>query len=105
MQLSDADRRILQLGRLYGIRVLHENGETIFVSGRSRLRRQSVLWLLQLGYLVAANDGLFGADSAQTILVNITPAPRFTSARSVTHRDSDGFHSALRSRAAVKDLA
>jgi hypothetical protein len=76
-QLSDADRRILQLGRLHGIRVLHEGGETIFVSGRARLRRQSVLRLLQLGYLIAANDGLFGTDSAQTILVNITP-PRLT---------------------------
>jgi hypothetical protein len=71
-QLSDTDREILRQGRRDGIRICHEAGQTVFVCGAKKLRRQTILRLMQLGYLIPASDGLFGGDTAQTLLINIT---------------------------------
>jgi hypothetical protein len=75
-QLSLADHRILHAAGSDGLHVGHENGETVFRIGGRKQRQQSILRLLQLGYLLPADDGLFGDDDAQTLMVNTTAGRR-----------------------------
>jgi hypothetical protein len=72
-QLSPREKWILDCGRHVGVRVCHEAGATVFRCSGQMLARQTVLRLLQLRYLVPAADGLFGADTAQTLLINLVP--------------------------------
>jgi hypothetical protein len=71
--LSARDHKILICGKRDAIRISHEKGETVFYCGSWKLPRQAVLRLWQLGYLIAASDGLF-ATTPQTLLVNSAPA-------------------------------
>jgi hypothetical protein len=73
-QLSGVDCRTLGLARRFGIRMSFERGETLFWAGDVKLRRYTVLRLLQLRYLIAAEDGLF-PGTGQTLLANTTPPP------------------------------
>jgi hypothetical protein len=72
-QLSARDLTILDRGKREGIRISHENGETVFYCGSWKLPRQAVLRLWQVGCLIAARDGLL-PDIPQTLLVNTTSA-------------------------------
>jgi hypothetical protein len=76
-QLSVADHRILGAADRHGLRAGHEAGEPVFRCDGRKLRRQAVLRLLELGYLVNADDRLFEGVGAQTLLVNTTP-PAFS---------------------------
>jgi hypothetical protein len=57
--------------RRFGAQICHEQGETDFWCDDVKLRRQSVLRLPQLRYLIIADDGLL-PGAGQTLLVNAT---------------------------------
>jgi hypothetical protein len=72
-QLTQTDRRILKQAAECGVRICHEGNEVVFRIAGAKQRRESILRLRRLGYLIDANDGLF-ANTTQTLLVNLSAA-------------------------------
>jgi hypothetical protein len=72
-QLLDFEIKLLDRARRFGIRVSWIDERENFFCGGQKLRRPAVSRLLKFGHLCFANDGLFGSETSQTLLVNETP--------------------------------
>jgi hypothetical protein len=66
-QLTAAEARLLAQARRVGLRIVQERDGEVFYCGDRKARRDTVLRLLKLNYVVGAGDGLFG--HSQTLLV------------------------------------
>ena len=71
-QLTDTERSTLLLAARIGIHAQFERGEEVFYCGSRKIARSRMLRLLQLRYLIGADDGLLD-ETPQSFLVNVTP--------------------------------